>query len=680
MVNKVTDDTLISEQLKNDVIAANYFDYEELSLSPDDREALIVFGNYDMPYEEYVYGRRNRSTWLLNLVNGDYTEILSSDEDAHAPRWSPDGSMIAYLSCISGKAEIWVMNQDGSGKRQISNTHSPAQNPFQFTKLCWSPDGKWIAYTLMPNGDRHSLNYDYSKKKPSTDIIVHKTRKQDNKGYFDYISSLYRSELYIIDTITGENRKLIHHSDGEIDIVGWDVGGTIVVKENNELKEVFVSGSEQKLLYSGDADLVKMKGRTLYIASVLHSSVEINFLDDGKFQQLCKVETPGYEVKLHDFSFDASHVFLTAQRGLSNYMFSIETSTGELKQLTDDARVVYSYGHTAGVKCLHQENSLIFPYSGPSEPMEIWKLSETGNKEKLSHFSDKVITYPIPEVKVIKYESDGWSIESLLVLPVAYEPGNQIPTLVYLHGGPEGKIIADFKELNCAGGQSAAFFLANQGYAVFMPNFRGSSGYGLEFEKELGNQQIMRNPFKDVMTGVDYLIEQGIADPDAIGVYGFSYGGGLSTWIVSQTDRFKGAIGICGIHDFLHWDRNYGVPFHALRPNRLGEANPKDMWLKPEIYKELSSLENIGSLQTPVLLIETGNERQWDGPRWNSDAKTLFLGLEGLGIETYLVCYTKADHGSGWNQKYQRDYLNRVLVWFEHCLKGMPLPEWFAIN
>lgn len=680
MVTKVNDDTLISEQIINDVIAANYFDYEELSLSPDDRIALIVFGNHDMPYEEYVYGRRNRSIWLLNLIEGDYTEILSREEDAHAPSWSPDGNRIAYLSCISGKTEIWVMNHDGSEKIQLSISHFPAQNPFQFTKLFWSPDGKWITYTLMPNGSNHSLNYDYSKKKPSSDIIVHKTRKQDHKGYFDYISSLYRSELYIIDTITGKNRKLILYSNGEIDIVGWYDRDTLIVKENNELKEVFISRSEQNLLYSGDVDLVKIKGRSLYIASVLHSSVELNSLNDGKFQQLCKVEIPGYEVKLHDFSFDASHVFLTAQRGISNYLFSIETSTGELKQLTDDARVVYSYWHTAGVTCLHREKSLIFPYSSPSEPMEIWKLSEPGNMEKLSRFSDKVITYPIPEVRVINYECDGWSIEALLVLPVAYKPGNPFPTLVYLHGGPEGKINADFKELNCAGGQSAAFFLANQGYAVFMPNFRGSSGYGIEFEKELGNHQIMRNPFNDVMAGVDYLIEQGISDPNAIGVYGFSYGAGLSTWIVSQTDRFKGAIGICGIHDFLHWGRNYGVPFHALRFNRLGEANLNDMWLKPDVYKELSSLENIGSVQIPVLLIETGWERQWDGARWNSDAKTLFLGLESLGIETYLVCYAKAGHGDGWNQKYQRDYLNRILAWFEYCLKGMPLPEWFAIN
>ncbi|OXM17023.1 S9 family peptidase [Paenibacillus herberti] len=584
-MNKVTDDSLISEQLKNDVIAANYFDYEELSISPDDQQALIVFGNHDMPEEEYEQGRRNRSIRLLNLNDGAYTELLSSDEDAHAPSWSPDGSKIAYLSCISGKTEIWVMNQDGSGKRQVSSTHSSVQNPFQFTKLCWSPDGKWIAYRLMPNGSRNSLIYNYKKKKPSTDIMVFRTRKQNNKDYVDYISSLYRCELHMIDMITGENRRLTHYSNGEMDIIGWGDGGTIVVKENDELKKVFVSGSGQKLLYSGDADLIKMKGQSLYIASVLHSSVEINFQDKGKLQQLCRVEIPGYEVKLHDFSFDASHVFLTAQRGLSNYMFSIETSTGELKQLTDETRVIYSYHHTAGVKCFHKEHSVIFPYSGPSEPMEIWKRSETGNMEKLSHFSDGVITYPIPEVKVIKYERDGWIIESLLVLPVAYESGSHVPTLVFLHGGPEGTIIADFKELNCAGGQSAAFFLANQGYAVFIPNFRGSSGYGLEFQKELGNLQIMRNPFKDVMAGVDYLIEQGIADPDAVGLYGFSYGGGLSTWIVSQTDRFKGAIGICGIHDFLHQDRNYGVPFHAFRPSRLGEASPKDMWLRPEMYK-----------------------------------------------------------------------------------------------
>ncbi|WP_199616376.1 alpha/beta hydrolase family protein [Paenibacillus alkalitolerans] len=433
-------------------------------------------------------------------------------------------------------------------------------------------------------------------------------------------------------------------------------------------------------MHSGNIDLIKKKDKSIYLASVINGSVEINTLENEMIQQLCKVDISGFEIRLHDFSYDATYVFLTAQRGISNYLLSIEASTGILKQLTDDARVVNTKWHTAGTRSFHRSNSVIFPYGGPTEPMEIWKINATGDMKKVSRFSDAIVHFPIPEVKVINYKSDGWNIESILVLPVKYESGKPIPTLVYLHGGPEGKIIADFKELNCAGGQSAAFFLANQGYAVLMPNFRGSSGYGAEFEKELGNLKIMRNPYKDVMAGVDYLIENGITDPDTVGVYGFSYGGGLSTWIVSQTDRFKGAIGICGIHDFLHDDRNYGVPFHAFRPNRLGEANPKDMWLKSEVYKELSTLENVGSIQTPILLIETGAERHWDGALWESAAKTLFIALEGLGVETYLVCYTKAFHGGGWNVKYQEEYLFRILAWFDYCLKGKPLPKWFEAS
>jgi dipeptidyl aminopeptidase/acylaminoacyl peptidase len=673
---------LNKDQLINYIVEMDYYRYLELSIAPDDQEALIVFGNDDMAYEYLANDIGNRSIWKLNLRDGKTINILSSEEDAHSPCWSPDGSKIAYLTYHSGKMELWVMNRDGSENRQITNTDFPVRNPFNHTELRWSPDGTKIAYTLVPNGSIASLNNDFRNKRPTDDIIIHKTRKQDNQAYHNYISSLNRTALFVVDIETRQSKAIISDSSEIIEIVDWgDEKDTLLVKIGHKLNETIVQTNEIQQICSENVGLINKLASDFYTATVKGACVEIGTINEGKLETLHKVEVPGSEINLHDWSYDAKQILLSAREGVSNYLFSIETTTGILNKLTEEGKIVHSsYTHRARPKFFNKNNHILFPYGGPSEPMEIWQIDSDGLLQKVSHFNKAQFPVNLPDSRIIRYESDGWNIESLLVLPANYVKGQRYPTLVFLHGGPEGAILADFTQINSAGGQSAAFYLASQGYAVLLPNFRGSSGYGHEFEKELGNLQIMRNPYKDVIAGVDYLIEQGITNPEELGIYGMSYGGGLATWAVSQTERFKGAIGICGVHDWLLWDREYGVPFHAFRPNRLGESDPKDMWLRPEVYKELSTIENIGSIKCPVLLIETGGERRWDGAQWKSDAKSLFLGLHGLGIETNLICYTRAFHGGGWNRIYQKDYINRISAWFDFCIKGVPLPEWYDMN
>jgi dipeptidyl aminopeptidase/acylaminoacyl peptidase len=294
--------------------------------------------------------------------------------------------------------------------------------------------------------------------------------------------------------------------------------------------------------------------------------------------------------------------------------------------------------------------------------------------KKISKFNKETRSLKLSEVRIIQYSSNGWTIEALLVLPVDYSPGEKYPTLVYLHGGPESYVSASFTDLISARAQSAAHFLATQGYAVLLPNFRGSSGYGIDFEYELRDHQIMNNPFQDVMVRVDYLIEEGIADPEALGIYGTSFGGWLTAWAISQTSRFKGAVTAVGLYDILYWDRNRATAQYTEKPNRVGKADPEARWVNPEIYKQFSPMEHIRSINTPVLIIETSDERTIGFP---PQARVFSHGLRALAIESYLAFYPKAFHTGGWNDAYKRDYMNRLTAWFNHCLKKAPLPDWF---
>ncbi len=348
-------------------------------------------------------------------------------------------------------------------------------------------------------------------------------------------------------------------------------------------------------------------------------------------------------------------------------LFMVDLDTQSVRRLTSSGRAV----GISGPKCLHQENAVIFPYQGPAEHAEIWLYRSGTSLRKVSSFNRNLMEVEWPEVRIVQYQSDGWQIESLLVLPLHWMQGKRYPTLIHLHGGPESQVNASLTDLISARSRSAAHFLASRGYAVLLPNFRGSSGYGPAFENELGDYQIVRKPFRDVMAGIDYLIEEGIADPEMLGIYGDSFGGWLTAFTISQTNRFKGAIAALGFYDLLSLDRSSGEPFYAWQPNRLGNADPRAMWFQPEIYKEISPMENIRSIKTPVLIIETGAERR------HGQAELFFNGLSVLGVETYLIYYPRAFHNGGWNDTYKKDYMNRLAAWFNYCLKGSALPDWF---
>jgi dipeptidyl aminopeptidase/acylaminoacyl peptidase len=669
-----------TEELIEQIIDMHYQQFLNIAISPDDEYALVTFGNYDVLEEHYLSDILNRSIWNLRLRDGEAMQLVGSEEDAHAPCWSPDGQEIAYLSRQSGKTEIWIMDRYGCNKRKLTDSQASVTNPFDGCRLVWSPNGQHIAYTYVPNGSRQHLNLWYAKNGQygqHQDIIIHKHRKQDNKAFHDYISSKFVSQVYVVETLSGEIKKLSNDSSRMVEVIGWLADDRLLIGDGNDLKELDTATSQMKDIYCGSLGLTKISGDELFIARLSDNHIEFGYIKDGQFMELGRSELPGTELILHCWSNDGSQLFATSQQGVSNVLYFIDTISFMAVKLTDDGNTVYNTCENAsGPVCCNQDNSIIFAYGGPANPKEIWKREPDGSLHQISYFNKGLASSKLPKTQIIEYTSDGWIIEALLVLPIHYVPGQTYPTLVYLHGGPEGNNHADFNELISAG-QSAAHFLASHGYAVLLPNFRGSSGYGQEFQNQLGNYQLMRNPYKDIMAGIDVLIDQGIADPEALGIYGFSYGAGLATWTVSQTQRFKGAIGVCGIHDILQWDKDYCVPFYSFRPNRRGGTDPKDLWLRPEIYKELSPLENVSSINTPILLIETGAERRWDGAYWESWAKTFFNALCTFDIETYLVCYAKASHAGGWNDNYKRDYLNRVLVWFDYCLKGKKLPDWF---
>ncbi|MBE1442711.1 S9 family peptidase [Paenibacillus sp. OAS669] len=658
------------------LLTMHYYQYLELIISPCDTELLVVFGNSDMPHEEYALEERNRSIWKLDSHGEAYQLTGHEEQDSHSPCYSPDGNTIAYLSKKSGKKEIWLMDKHGENKRQLTCSNFEGPDPFNGSMLSWSPDHRYILYTALPNGSRYGQNIVQRRmgnrekieviSEPSDEVILSQKRLKD------LVSTLYR-----VDIETGQTEPIFTLKGTVNKLLGWFDDKVLLIKHGNVLKRVHIESKEVSEVYSGRADLVKLlnSGGLLFANLSSSNEVEITSFFDGKVIPKGRVSLPGNS-RLHCWSHDGSKLYVSSQQGVSNILYSVDVDELSLYPITAQNHVVHSYYHPSGPVSFNNQIGVVFPYSAPKEPAEL-HIAEAGSIEKISNFHGIYLPLNLSDVRVIQYPSEGWEIESILVLPRDYQPGHKYPALIYLHGGPEFYVEASFTELLSARAQSAAHFLAANGYAVLLPNFRGSEGYGDEHKNQLGSYQMMRNPYHDVMAAVNYLIQENIADPDKLGIYGTSFGANLTAWTISHTNCFKGAVSVIGVYDNLHHDRSNGQAFHAhpRYKNRLGNADPNAMWTTPDVYKELDSIEHISSIKTPLLLMETSAER-----KYGQNAKLLFNGLRFYDVESYLVFYPQAFHSGGWNDEYKKDYMLRLVAWFDYCLKGISLPEWFKNN
>jgi len=295
--------------------------------------------------------------------------------------------------------------------------------------------------------------------------------------------------------------------------------------------------------------------------------------------------------------------------------------------------------------------------STPDRPNEIFVLdgvtSGSGTPRRVSrHNDDFLARVKVGETRNVTFQSsDGTEIEGFVTFPPEFMEGRKYPTLLRIHGGP-------VSQYNHAFNFESQFFAA-QGYLVVRTNPRGSSGYGQAFSQAIfadwGNKD-----FQDVMAGVDFAIAQGWADPERLGVGGWSYGGILTNNVITKTDRFEGAISgaseVLYISNYGHdhyqlvWEQELGLPW---------EGDNRKTW------ERLSPFNYVEKISTPTLLM--GGEDDWNVPILNSEQ--LYQALRRIGVPTQLVVYPRQGHGIR-IPSYQKDRYERYLAWYDRWVKG----------
>jgi dipeptidyl aminopeptidase/acylaminoacyl peptidase len=281
-------------------------------------------------------------------------------------------------------------------------------------------------------------------------------------------------------------------------------------------------------------------------------------------------------------------------------------------------------------------------------PQELW-LARSGQQPKpFPKFNQSFDSSILATPELYKYKSDGLEIEAALLKPAGSDVKSKLPLIALIHGGPTGAWESSI--------ESWGQLLSARGYAVFYPNIRGSIGYGEKFV-ESNRADWGGGDYKDVMAGVDDLIKKGIADPDRLGIGGWSYGGYMSEWAITQTPRFKAAVSGAGMANLIS---EYGTEQHP----------SYDEWFwsvpyeKPEGFLNSSPFLHLKNAKTPTLILQ-GDADTVD-PLGQS--QELYRGLKRYGVETELVIYPREPHGFH-EEKHLIDRLNRILAWYDAHMK-----------
>ncbi|MCY2962341.1 MAG: S9 family peptidase, partial [Planctomycetota bacterium] len=570
---------------------------EDVQISPDGEIVLFVVGD-----SFKLDTRWPKSTIWGSYANGGSSRPLTSGPatDSH-PRWSPDGYSIAFLSdrLKTGQRQVFQMFRSGGEACALTNIVGDIPTPRGLNALQWSPDGQSIAFLLEESettaervrreAKDDAIEFERNPKYVRVCVVNIETRdvqvvspeglqiwefawSPDSKSLAAIVSDVpYEWAWYtnrLVRFPLGGTPQTLVQTKRQCALPVWSPDGTRIG---------FISSNwSDRGCVAGDVFVVDANGGTpLNISENLESSPGwMEWSNDGKTVLAVAHDKGG--IGFHELAADGS----------------------SRRQLCWKQGVVAEPHWPRFTRSRSGRIAVIFEDS--THPREVWTLatyasfdvSDYNNWQQLTDLNSQAAELAVGETEVVHWQgADGWEMQGLLIYPVDYQPGSKVPLVMYVHGGPTG-VSADRYYGSFGWNQ----LLANAGFAVFLPNYRGSVGWGLKFAES--NQGDMGGKdLQDMLLGIDALVERGIADPDRLGILGWSYGGYTAAWAITQTNRFRASIVGAGI---THWLSFHGRSALADWDAIHYGASPYE---REGSFQKFSPLTHVESIQTPTLIL-----------------------------------------------------------------------------
>jgi dipeptidyl aminopeptidase/acylaminoacyl peptidase len=594
--------------------------------SPDSRR-IAFLANRDAPRADAPSAPRNQ-IWVITVAGGEAERVTDEEAGVAQFRWSPDGRALAYVvrDTPQDKAErdkrkkekfdaivvdsgfiyshLWTINLDTKEKRRVT------EGSFTVADPQWSPDGLWLAYTMSKAGAQESAFTDISEDR-NTDL---------------YLAPANSASTAATASTTGRGappRQLTTNP-----------GPDYSPRFSPDGKWIAYLSSDDPNSWAGKSDLFVMPAPS---ASATTTAAARNL-------------TGAYNDSVNGspkWSPDGAALYAAGSEGVYGQLLKIA-----LAGTAPPVAIFTSKGAYAGVDLSRDGRMLAFTFNDAKTPNDIWVAQSTGKGAvRLTNFNQQIKDFTLVPTEVVRWKApDGLEIEGLLLKPLGYEAGKRYPLILQIHGGPYAQFAYGFNT-------RAQIFAAN-GYAVLLPNPRGSTGYGQKFTTanvgDWGGKD-----YQDLMTGVDELVRMGLADPERLGVMGGSYGGFMTFWVVTQTDRFKAAIGHAGISDWYSFHGQSDIP--GLMEYGFG-GTP---WTAREVYEKWSPVRYADRVKTPLMITHGEQDRRVP----IAQAEQYYRALRKRGVETVFVRYPREGHGIA-EPNHQIDLVGRQLEWFDKHLKS----------
>ena len=615
-------------------------------ISPDGERVLFLRNELD-----WEKNKRDSRIWIVG-ADGTGARPYTAEVGDRSPQWSPDGRWVSFVRSVGEEekvGQIFLLPTDGGEAVQLT------RHPTSVGRYAWADDASGL-YFLADD----SLATERKKERKNGDdaILIDEGPNGQTRGEWNGVwwmpaetdttkarSKRLTSEgMRIADFAAdpaGDRLAYVHRGEArrnagnlaEIALLDLESGEVRALTENES--------PESSLAWSPDGGRLSFVAPDLETWELDQGNLYVLDVASGDVRQLAETyegDLRGYEWRPDGRSIDAVSLERT-----DVHLVRIDVASGAVERRSDEVGVISSASFS------EDHGRVAFAHASPSSPGDLFVSdTDTFRPVRITDANPWMRTRALRTPELVRWRSeDGLEVEGVLYRPDRPGPGAFV---LEIHGGPAGVFTRGF--------DVDAQLLTAQGYAVLQPNVRGSSGYGDALLR--GNMNdIGGGDFQDLMTGVDYVIDRGIAHPDSMAVKGWSYGGILGGWTITQTDRFKAASLGAMVAD---WRSEFGAGFNfdVVRWYLGG-----DPWSNPDVWTQRSAYSHLDQVSTPTILFHGAEDRT----DTMEQSMNFFAGLRYLGVDARFVLFPREGHGIA-EPRHRRTLMIEEMRWMEQFVRG----------